>query len=149
LPGSVRPHFTHLFVTLVGVDAHPNALADNDSPGWRPLAIELQEHPRQVDLLADSQGTSSTASFTEAVLPAGFYGRLRLRFAAPRTNENILGVNACHSPALHCAATSDDRIVPLTFAAPALSFQISSESADGQRFFVPPDGTVTLKIELN
>ena len=147
MPGTEEPHFTHLYVTVAGVDAHPSALSEEDSPGWQPLTAELQEHPRQVDLLADSSGTN-TAPLLDAVLPAGFYGQIRLRFAGLSENEKLGDANACRR-ALHCAMTSDGRILPLTFATPAPSFRISPDNPVDGRFYVPPDGAVLLTIELD
>ena len=142
-----KPHFTHLFMTVAGVDAHAGALTEDDSPGWQPLAAELQEHPRQIDLLADSRDIN-TGPLADGVLPAGFYGQIRLRFAGPSENEKLGDANACRG-ALHCAVTPDGSILPLTFATPALSFRIPSDNLDDRRFYVPPDGTVTLTIELD
>src|SRR5262249_8781140 len=149
LPGTEEPHFTHLFVTVAGVDAHPSALAGDDSPGWQPLAAELQEHPRQVDLLAASHETNFSASLADAVLPAGFYGRVRLRFAVPSEHQEISGTNVCSEGALHCAVTSDGSILPLTFADSAVIFRIPSDSLDERHFYVPPDATITLTIALD
>jgi len=149
LPGAEQPHFTHLFVTLAGVDVHPSALAEDDSAGWHSLATELQEHPRQVDLLADANNTNSSAQFSDAVLPAGFYGQVRLLFAGSSESRKILDTNACGERALHCAVTSEGRFLPMTFATASFTFRVPSGSLDDRRFYVPPDGTVILTIALD
>src|SRR5262249_46010011 len=51
--GWAGPRVAHLFVTLAGLDIHASALADDETPGWQPLAPEFLGHPVQVDLMTD------------------------------------------------------------------------------------------------
>jgi len=147
--GSERPHFTHLFITLAGVDVHPSALADDNSPDWKPIAAELQEHPRQVDLLADAQTSNSTAPFPDAILPAGLYGQMRMRLAVAPANGQFWETNHCGGQTLHCAITSDGRVLPLRFLESAPNIRIRPDNTDGQRLYVPPGSSTALKIEFD
>lgn len=148
---TIAPHIVHLFVTLAGVDAHSDALADEGALGWQPLAPQLQAHPLQVDLLAGPSSSFST-TFSDALLPAGIYGRIRLRAASstPVTpGALILEASRCGSAALHCAVLSDGSIQPLVFLPLARNFWILSETIPGGGLYVPPDGVVTLRIEFD
>ncbi len=147
--GSERPHFTHLFVTLAGVDMHSSALADDGSPDWKPIAAELQEHPRQVDLLADPHKENSPTQFTDSVLPAGLYGQVRLRLAFGPGNGRFGGTNHCEGQKLHCAVTSDGRVLTLQFLESTPGIRVRPENTDGQRLYVSPDAATTLMIEFD
>lgn len=148
-PGSTRAPIKHLFVTLDGVDMHPSALAEDATPGWQPLAAQLQERPIQVDLVADARTTNSSPAFPDSVLPAGLYGQVRLRLTVPPANGRFRETNHCGDQALHCAVTSDGRALHLRFLESATSIRIRSENIDGQRLYVAPDGTTALTIELD
>src|SRR5713226_8455305 len=52
LPDALPNNVQHIFVTLRGIEAHPDMVADEDSPGWQELAPDLSSHPVQLDLLA-------------------------------------------------------------------------------------------------
>jgi hypothetical protein len=148
LPGTIGPHIAHLFVTLAGVDAHPSALADDDAPGWLPLAKQLQTHPVQVDLLADAQTGGSLGSFPDAILPAGAYRQVRLRLATLVPDGPGLEHNQCGVGAHHCAVMSDGRIQPVAFSLSTLNLRILPGSIQ-QELYVPSDSAVTVKIEFD
>jgi hypothetical protein len=148
-PGTKPPHISHLFITLAGIDVHASALADDGSDGWQPLA-ELEEHPLQVDLLADLKASGPPAPFPDAVLPAGLYGQVRLRLATPLSAELARERDHCGAGLLHCAVMSDGRVQPLVFPRANSSFRIPSANLDAGRWlYIPPGGSVTLKIELD
>jgi len=145
---SLPPHITHLFVTIAGVDVHSSALANDDTPGWQPLAAELAAHPLQLDLLADARANSSAAPFPDALLPAGVYRQIRLRLATAPVQDFALGTGHCvGSP--HCAVMSDGRVRPVAFPFSRPELRIVLESGSGRELYVPPDGTVALRIELD
>lgn len=148
-PGSMRAPLGHLFVTLAGVDVHPSAIAEDNSPGWQPLAAQFQEHPAQVDLLADTRAMNSSSAFPDAVMPAGLYGQMRLRLAVPPANGQFPGANLCGGQTLHCAVTSDGRVLPLRFLESATNIRIRPENINGQRLYVPPNSATALTIELD
>jgi len=155
-PSSTGPHITHLFVALAGVDVHSSPLARDDTPGWQPLT---QQRPVQVDLLADPSPSGSASFIPDSVLPAGVYRQIRLRFASlppaslpPASlalDESVLAANHCGTNSPHCAVMSDGRVLPLIFPPSRPDFRMMLESASGRELYVPPDGTVTLAIELD
>ena len=145
----LRPRVTHLYVTVAGVDAHSSPLAVDDTPGWLPLATSLQQHPVQVDLLADPHDNSSSAPFPDASLPSGAYRQIRLRLATPVSGEPALEGSHCSTGAPNCAVFSDGRVPPLAFPVSRPNLHIVLDGAPGHELYVPPDGTVALVIELD
>lgn len=145
----LRPRVTHLFVTVAGVDVHSSPLAVDDAPGWQPLAKSLQQHPLQVDLLADPQENASSAPFADASLPAGAYRQIRLRLASPLPVEPALETSRCNTGTPHCAVFSDGHVSPLDFPVSQPHLRIVLDGAPGHELYVPPDGAVALVIELD
>ena len=154
-----RPFVTHLFVTLAGVDVHSSPLAGDDTPGWLPLAPQLQAHPLQIDLLAEPRANASSAPFPDAILPTGAYRQIRLRLASQPSNglaptnlpraDSVLEANRCVAGAPHCAVMSDGRAWPVAFPPSRADLRIMLEGTAGHELYVPPDGTVALVIELD
>src|SRR5262249_360990 len=125
-----------------------SALADDETPGWQPLAPEFLGHPVQVDLMTDGHTNSANAPFPDAVLPAGVYRQLRLRPATEAPPESAPGTN--HSAgAPHCAVMSDGQVRPLVFPPSRSDLRIVFEDLPGRGLYVPPDGIVTLVIEFD
>ena len=145
----LRPRVTHLFVTIEGVDAHSSPLAIDDTPGWQSLAAQIQQHPLQVDLLADPHDNASSAPFPEASLPAGAYRQIRLRLASPLLGEPALEAGRCGTGTPHCAVFSDGRVSALGFPVSRPNLRIVLDGAPGHELYVPPDGSVALVIELD
>ena len=145
----LRPRVTHLFVTVAGVDAHSSPLAIDDTPGWQPLATPLQQHPLQVDLLADLHDNASSAPFPDALLPAGTYRQIRLRLASPLPGEPALEAGRCSTGTPHCAVFSDGRVSALAFPVSRPNLRIVLDGAPGHELYVPPDSAVALVIELD
>ncbi len=148
-PGATGPHIDHLFVNLAGVDAHSSALASDDSPGWQPLAPELEARPLQIDLLADPQANASSAPLPDAILPAGVYRQIRLRLAAPPQDQLPLQTNRCAAGATHCAVMSDGRIWPLALPLSRRDIRIVLESTPSRELDVSPNGVVALAIQFD
>lgn len=145
----LRPRVTHLFVTIAGVDAHSSPLAVDDTPGWQPLAAALQQHPMQLDLLADPQANASSAPFPKAPLTAGAYRQIRLRLASALSGQLALEAGYCSTGTPHCAVFSDGRVSPLAFPVSRPNLRIVLDGAPGHDLYVPPDGAVALVIELD
>lgn len=145
----LRPHVTHLYVTVEGVDAHSSPLAVDETPGWQPLAASLQQHPLQVDLLADAQANAASAPFPDASLPAGAYRQIRLRLANAASGEPGLEASRCSTGTPHCAVFSDGHASPLDFPVSRPNLRIVLDGAPGHELYVPPDGRVELVIELD
>lgn len=147
-PDITGPHMTHLFVTIAGIDVHSSPLANDNAPGWLPLA-QLQEHPLQIDLLADPHANAASAPLPDAVLPTGTYRQIRLRFASQPPKEFAPGTNPCGAAAAHCAARSDGRVWPVALPFSQSNLRIVLDGAPGHELYVPPEGTVALTIELD
>ena len=145
----LRPRVTHLYVTIAGVDAHSSPLAVDDTPGWQPLAVSLQQHPLQVDLLADPQANAASTPFPEASLPTGAYRQIRLRLASALPGEATLETGRCSMGTPNCAVFSDGRVSPLDFPVSRPNLRIVLDGAPGHELYVPPDGAVALVIELD
>ena len=145
----LRPRVTHLYVTVAGVDAHSSPLAVDDTPGWQPLAASLQQHPLQLDLLADPHENASSAPFPEASLPAGAYRQIRLRMASAPPEESALEASHCGTGTPHCAVFSSGRVADLDFPVTRPNLHIVLDGAPGHELYVPPDGAVALVIELD
>ncbi len=64
LPDAFPNNVQHIFVTLRGIQAHPDAVADEDSPAWQELAPDLSAHPVQLDLLAPPPQVAPLAPLT-------------------------------------------------------------------------------------
>jgi hypothetical protein len=142
------PHIAHLFVTIAGVEVHSSSLANDDTPGWQPLAAELPAHPLQIDFLADSHANRSAAPFPDALVPAGVYRQIRLRLATAPAQEFALVTSPCvGSP--HCAVMSDGRVRPVAFPSSRPELRIVLDGTSVRELYVPPDGSVTLAIELD
>ena len=145
----LRPRVLHLYVTIAGVDAHSSPLAVDDTPGWQPLAAGLQQHPVQLDLLADPLANAAYAPFPDASLPGGAYRQIRLRLAGPPAGEPALETSRCSTGAPHCAIFSDGRVPTLAFPVSRPNLRIVLDGAPGHELYVPPDGAVALVIELD
>lgn len=145
----LRPHVTHLFVTIAGVDAHSSPLAVDETPGWQLLGAALQQHPVQVDLLADPQVNDSSAPFPDASLPSGAYRQVRLRLPSALPGEPALEASRCSTGTPHCAVFSDGRVSALAFPVSRPNLRIVLDGAPGHELYVPPDGAVALVIELD
>ncbi len=77
--GPIAPNLLHLFVTVHGIEAHPNATAPEDSPDWEELAPNLAREPMQLDLLAHSANFCATNRVSGALVASGAYRQIRLR----------------------------------------------------------------------
>ena len=104
----------------------------------------------QVDFLAAAlpgeHAGSSTGAFPDAVVTAGMYRQIRLRFASL---EAARAANRCAGAALHCAVLSDGQVWPLAFPASTSHVQMLLEEFASQAVYVPPGGTVALGIEID
>ncbi len=146
-PSTVR----HIFVALRGIQANPNASADDDSPGWIELAPELARKPLQFDLLAQSEESCPANLLVAAAVPANHYRQIRLQISPdePVTDPLALEQNACGESGFNCTVTENGDIHPIKVGGtPALIHITSAEIADGF-FSVPPNGDRELEITLS
>ena len=162
--GSVRPHINlspalaatpstmrHIYVTLRGIQANPNASADDDSPGWIELAPGLARKPLQFDLLAQSEESCSANLLVAAAVPADLYRQIRLQISPdePVTDHSVLEQNACGGSGFNCTVTENGDAHPIKVGgSPALIHITSARIADGF-FSVLPDRDNDLEITLS
>ena len=146
-PLSIR----HIFVSLQGIEAHPSAIADDDSPDWQELAPKLALQPLQVDLMAQAADSCTPGPFDAAIVPAGAYRQICLRLVPnePATSEPVLEENACGRVGFHCVVTADGVIRPLALAGAARELRITSEQLADGFFLILPDVGTDLAIAFN
>src|SRR6266851_5318107 len=139
-PGASPSNVQHILVTLRGIEAHPDAVADEDSPRWQELAPDLSAHPVQLDLLDPSPQLAPLALLTPlapltmtgdsrsldvpagaiapATVPADEYRQLRFRLLPrnPAPDDPIPESNACGDFGWNCVVFADRSARPLEFA---------------------------------
>jgi hypothetical protein len=164
--GNVRPRITsslapaigdepaqiqHIFVTLRGIEANPNANADEESPDWQELAPKLATQPVQLDLLAQSTDSRELDAFGYVAVPADAYHQIRLRLSPnqPSASESIVQENSCGAVAFNCIVTSDGSVRPLALDGNLPEIQVTSDHITGGYFRVLPETAVDLQIEFN
>jgi hypothetical protein len=144
----------HIFVTLRGIEAQPNMMADEDSTGWEELAPDLVAHPMQVDLLTvngDSRSRGLPASTNvPATVPADEYRQLRLRLVSlhPSADDLIPESNACGNVGWNCIVFADRSVRPLEFDGAVAEFHITQERGTDSVFRVLPGQVIYLSIEF-
>jgi Domain of unknown function (DUF4382) len=149
---STSSRIAHIFVSLRGIEVHPSAIADEDSPDWQELmAPKFVAQPLQVDLksgTADQGAGKPLGEMTE--VPAGIYRQVRLRFEAnqPATGDQLLEKNACGSAGFNCVVMADGHILPLLLDGDSPELRITSDRITSASLLIPPDTDTDLVIEL-
>jgi len=164
-PGASPSNVQHIFVTLRGIEAHPDMVADKDSPDWQELAPNLLAHPVQLDLLAPLAPLIPSAALTmtgdsgslglpagaivPATVPVDEYRQLRLRLLPrnPSPDELIPESNACGDVGWNCIVFTDRSARPLEFNGAATEFHIPLEH--GSVFRVLPDEVIQISIDFD
>jgi hypothetical protein len=149
--GPTAPNLRHIFVTLQGIEAHPGAIADENSPDWQELAPELVKHPTQVDLIAQTADSCVSILIGRSVVAADVYRQIRLRVGPnhPAADDAVSEQNECGDVGFNCVFTTTGKIRPLTFDGAAPDLQIAPERLTGGFFRVLPDQETNLSIEFN
>jgi Domain of unknown function (DUF4382) len=162
--GNLRPHINlspalaatpstmrHIFVTLRGIQANPNASADDDSPGWIELAPGLARKPLQFDLLAQSEESCSANLLVPAAVPADLYRQIRLQISPdePMTDPPALEQNACGESGFNCTVTENGDVHPIKVGGFPAVIRITSAEIEDGFFSVPPDSDRQLEITLS
>lgn len=150
-PAGSAPSIQHVFVTLRGIEANPDADAAENSLDWQELAPKLVTQPVQLDLLANA-GDSCEANISERVaVPADAYRQIRLQLLPnqPDTTESVLQQNSCGSAGFNCVVTADGDIRPLALDRELSQIPVSSDRIAGGFFRIFPDAPVNLQIEFN
>jgi hypothetical protein len=173
-PGNVQ----HIFVTLRGIEAHSDVVADEDSPAWQELAPDLSAHPVQVDLLASSSPSASLTltgdssslgspadAIVPAMLPADEYRQTRFWLLPrnPSPDDPVPESNACGDVGWNCIVFADRSTRPLEFPhsefaaasvrqlgfGPAPQFHIPLEHGAASLFRLLPGDVIHLSIEFD
>jgi len=149
--GPMAANLLHLFVTVQGIEAHPNAMANEDSPDWEELASDIVRKPMQIDLLAHPANPCAANAIAGALIAAGAYRQIRLRLAPghPTSVEAVPAQNPCGEHGFHCAVSPDGHIHPLAFVGGATNLRIAPDRISGGFFHVLPDTDTHLTIEFN
>jgi Domain of unknown function (DUF4382) len=70
---------SHAYLSVSGIEVHPGAVADENSPEWREIAPDLGENPRIFDLVQVTEVQDQPPPFeVNGDIPAGTYYKLRL-----------------------------------------------------------------------
>jgi len=141
----------HIFVTLRGIQANPDATADDDSPGWVELTPALAHKPLQFDLLAQSEESCPANLLVANAVPADVYRQIRLLISPNEaaTDHPDLEQNACGEIGFNCMVTEGGDVQPIKVGeSPAVIHITSAQIADGF-FSVPPNGDRDLEITLS
>jgi hypothetical protein len=81
-------------ILIGGIQLHPGAVADEDSPEWQEVAPELAQQPKSVDLAEESASSDSVVLLDiNGKIAAGKYYQLRLRLAeASSSSQRYIAV---------------------------------------------------------
>jgi hypothetical protein len=149
--GSGQADVAHIFVTIRGVEATANAIADEASPDWRELAPQLATKPMQLDLLTADGASCGANRLTSVAVRADAYRQIRLSLSSnqPDANEALPEENLCGSIGANCVVTSDGGMKPLVLDTKSSHVQISAKQIAGGFFQILPDTAVSLEIKFN
>lgn len=137
----------HLYVMLRGVQLHPSAIADRNSPDWVEVAPQLADEPQQMDLIGGSEPEIVAESTT---VPVGTYRQVRLEFVpdAPADGGQLLDKSECGTTLRNRIVMGDGRVDPVLWAGDVQELLITGESLEGSALVVLPDTMMALRISL-
>jgi hypothetical protein len=146
----MSPNLGHVFITLGGIDANPNADATEDSPDWQELAPHLASEPIQIDLMAaDVSGASCASRLAgKASVRAGAYRQIRLRLLSgpAAAGDPVLRDNSCGGRNLNCVVDTNGHTRALVMKNAAGNVLIMSDHIADGSFNVLPDTETQLSI---
>lgn len=100
--------FSHVYVTIVDVQAHTSATAGDNDPGWTDLTPNLGKQPKQIDLLGQANSQCFLATLGDPLqLQAGNYQQIRLILA---DNGATIQNNLCQG-STNCVVLGADNSV--------------------------------------
>jgi hypothetical protein len=141
----------HIFLSIRGIELNSGATAHDDSPDWQELLPpEFERKPLQIDLLEGKADQPVQAPFGKiALVPAGIYRQLRVRFVPdqPAEGSRLREKNACGSGTFNCIVMADGTIQPLQFVDGSSALQITSDRMEGASLPFLPDTHTDLIIE--
>ncbi|HET7106748.1 MAG TPA: DUF4382 domain-containing protein [Candidatus Acidoferrum sp.] len=142
----------HIILTIRGVALNSNASAQNDSPDWQELLRpELDQSPLQIDLMESNAAQGVQEPFrATAVIPAGIYRQLRLRFAPNHTaaDDQLSEKNRCGGGIFNCIVMADGSVHPLQLDAASSEIRIMPDRMDGAALSFFSDANADLIIEM-
>ncbi len=148
----MSPNLGHVFITLGGIDANPNADATEDSPDWQELAPHLASEPIQIDLMAaDVSGASCASRLTQrSTVRASVYRQIRLRLVSRsgcfRRTAVLKRNNSCGGRNLNCVVDTNGHTRALVMKNAAGNVLIMSDHIADGSFNVLPDTETQLSI---
>ena len=146
----MSPNLQHVFITLRGIEAHPSALAAEDSPDWQELAPELASEPVQIDLMAATDSSTSCISRLthKSIVRAGVYRQIRLRLVSDQatSGDPLAHHNECSGSGFNCVIDINGHAHALALKNGAHDFLITSDRITGGFFNVLPDTETHLSI---
>jgi hypothetical protein len=102
--------FTHIYVTIVDVQASTNANAPANDPSFVDLTPGLSAAPQQVDLLGQADSKCFLASLgVGQQVTAGNYQQVRI-FLAPDSRASSISNNACGASYANCLVRTDNSL---------------------------------------
>ena len=148
--GPMSPNLEHVFITLRGIEAHPSALAVEDSPDWQELAPELASEPVQIDLMTPpTLGASCVSSLThKSIVRAA----CTVRFACasfPISRPLVIrwpNHNECGGSGFNCVVDTNGHTHALVLKNGAHDLLITSDHITDGSFDVLPDTETQLSI---
>ena len=128
---SATRQVSSVHLTIAGVELHPGAVADEDSPDWQEIAPEVPKHPLQLELSRDLAANNPVMTTTiSGRIPAGRYYQLRLRLVdlASSQTMQLSAKNSCGAAGASCVVTKDGALHALRTldGTPYLRIAISS-----------------------
>jgi Domain of unknown function (DUF4382) len=146
----MSPNLQHVFITLSGIDANPNADAAEDSPDWQALAPDLTSEPVQIDLMDASAPGPSCASRIggKASVRASAYSQIRLRLLSEQAaaDDPLPRINACSRPNFNCVVDRNGNAHALVLKNGARDFIIAPRHITDGSFNVLPGTETHLSI---
>jgi hypothetical protein len=148
---SPSARIAHLFVSLRGIELHPNPIADDASPDWQELMQQRPGQPPRFDFISVANRGARLPLGEIATIPADVYRQLRLSFAPDQRSSNDFDTQAlaCGGRGFHCVVLEDGRIYPLLFPGGRPVLRITSASLAEGFLLIPPDSNSNLVIEIS
>jgi hypothetical protein len=142
----------HIFVAIQSIELNPSASARDDSPDWQEVLLpEIEQRPLQIDLLeSNAKRNAVELSGGTALIPAGIYRQLRLRFVPnqPAADVELPQKNMCGSGTFNCVVMADGGIHPLQLNADSSELRIMPDKMDGAALPIVSDAGTDLIIEM-
>ena len=142
--------FSHIFVTITDVQINASSSAGDNDSGWIDLTPNLQQNPKQVDLLGQANNQCFLAMLGSAIeLQPGSYQQIRIMLASDATTVKT---NLCGSTANCVTLSSDSSNTPqplLLSSQSKTGLKIPSGQIAGGQFVIAAGETKDLDIDFD